>query len=74
MCIVYIVTELLYPLQDGYTPLHHAARGGHTTCVKHLLSTPGVEVNIKDRVSFCPLNVSNTGKGKSILFPLLVLM
>ena len=52
---VYIVptmwTELLYPLQIGDTPLHFAARGGHTTCVEHLLSTPGIDVNIKNMVS-----------------------
>ena len=44
--------ELLYPLQYGNTPLHHAAWGGHTTCVEHLLSTPGIDVNIKDMVSW----------------------
>ena len=44
--------ELLYPLQYGHTPLNLAARGGHTTCVKHLLSTPGIDVNIKDVVSW----------------------
>ena len=53
---VYIVptmlAELLYPLQDGCTPLHYAAKEGHTTCVEHLLSTPGIDVNIKDRVSW----------------------
>ena len=53
---VYIVpamlSELLYPLQDGNTPLHYAAKGGHTTCVKHLLSTPGIDVNIKRKVSW----------------------
>ena len=50
---VYIVpTGQLYPLQDGNTPLHFAAKGGHTTCVEHLLSTPGTVVNIKDMVSW----------------------
>ena len=44
--------ELLYPLQHGYTPLHLAARGCHTTCVEHLLSTPGIDVNIKSEVSW----------------------
>ena len=45
--------ELLYPLQwNGYTPLHFAAKGGHTNCVEHLLSTPGIDVNIEDRVSW----------------------
>ena len=45
--------HVLYPLQDGYTPLHLATRGGHTTCtcVEHLLSTPGIDVNIKNYVS-----------------------
>ena len=45
------LTEVLYPLQGGYTPLHLAGRGGHTSCVEHLLSTPGIDVNIKDKVS-----------------------
>ena len=53
---VYIVPtmliELLYPLQDGHTPLHLAAWKGHDTCVKQLLSTPGIDVNIKDKVSW----------------------
>ena len=47
-----MLTELFYPLQYGYTPLHIAAEGGHTTCVEHLLSTPGINVNIKDYVSW----------------------
>ena len=46
-----MLTELLHPLQFGFTALHDAARGGHTTCVEYLLSTPGIEVNIKDKVS-----------------------
>ena len=53
---VYIIpsmlTELLYPLQHGDTPLHLAARGGHTIFVEHLLSTPGIYVNIKNKVSW----------------------
>ena len=54
---VYIVptmlTELLYPLQyGGDTPLHLAANGGHTTCVEHLISTPGIDVNIRNKVSW----------------------
>ena len=40
-----MLTELLYPLQDGNTPLHLAAKKGHTTCVEHLLSTPGIDVD-----------------------------
>ena len=49
-----IWTELhvLYPLQAGSTPLHFAARGGHITCVEHLLSIPGVDVNVKNKVSW----------------------
>ena len=47
-----MLTELLYPLQDSDTPLHLAAKGGHTTFVEHLLSTPGIDVNIKDEVSW----------------------
>ena len=52
---VYIVptmlTELFYPLQLDYAPLHYAADGGHTACVEHLLSTPGINVNIQSKVS-----------------------
>ena len=52
---VYIVptmlTEQLYPLQLGNTPLHVATMGSHTTCMEHLLSTPGIDVNIQDKVS-----------------------
>ena len=43
---------LLHPLQDGRTPLHLAAKEGHTTCVERLLYTPGIDVNIKSRVSW----------------------
>ena len=46
-----MLTELLYSLQDGDTPLHHAIKEGHTACVEHLLSTPGIDVNIADKVS-----------------------
>ena len=54
-----MLAELLYPLQYGRTPLHWAAREGHTTCMEHLLSIPGIDVNIKDRVSWhSRLNVS----------------
>ena len=47
-----MLTELLYPLQRGHTPLHLAAVEGHTTSVERLLSTPGIDVNIKDWVSW----------------------
>ena len=46
-----MLTELLYPLQNGDTPLHYAAREGHTPCVERLLSTPGIDVNIKNKAS-----------------------
>ena len=46
-------THAFYPLQLDGTPLHYAARGGHTTCVERLLSTPGIDVNIRNDVSFC---------------------
>ena len=48
---MYKLAELLYLLQGGYTPLHLAAKGGHTSCVEHLLSTPGIDVNIQNKVS-----------------------
>ena len=51
-CYTYtLLSELLHPLQGGDTPLHWAVREGHTTCVEHLLFTPGIDVNIKDMVS-----------------------
>ena len=43
---------MLYSLQGRNTPLHLAASLGHTSCVEHLLSTPGIDVNIKDSVSW----------------------
>ena len=47
-----MLAELLYPpFQYGLAPLHYAASSGHTTCVEHLLSTPGIDVNLKDKVS-----------------------
>ena len=47
----FMLTELLYPIQYGNSPLHLAAREGNATCVEHLLSTPGIDVNIKGKVS-----------------------
>ena len=48
-----MLTELFYSLQySGYTPLHWAAEKGDTTCVEHLLSAPGIDVNIKSEVSW----------------------
>ena len=47
-----MLTELLYPRQKGDTPLHLAIREGHTTYVERLLSTPGIDVNMKDKVSW----------------------
>ena len=50
---MYIVPTMLAELlQDaGNTALHLAAKEGHTACVDHLLSTPGIDVNIQDNVS-----------------------
>ena len=47
-----MLTELFSPLQYGCTPLHRAAEGGHTTCVERLLSTPGINVDIDNDVSW----------------------
>ena len=33
------------------TPLHLAAKEGHITWLEYLLSTPGIDVNVKDKVS-----------------------
>ena len=50
--------ELLYPFQIGNTPLHLAAKGGHTACVEHLLSSPGIDVNkVSCNWAIGPLNV-----------------
>ena len=46
-----MLAELLYPLQDGVTPLHLAAKEGNITWLEYLLSTPGIDVNVKDKVS-----------------------
>ena len=45
-------------LQYGDTPLHLAAEEGHDACVERLLSTPGIDVNIKDKVSYSSVNNS----------------
>ena len=47
-----MLTELLYPLQYGDTPLHLVAWRGHPTCLERLLSTPGIDVNVKSEVSW----------------------
>ena len=48
-----VSSMMLAELQCGNTPLHLAESGGQTTCVECLLSTPGIDVNIKNRVSWC---------------------
>ena len=55
-----MLDELLKSLQYGDTPLHLALREGHTTCVEYLLSTPGIDVNIKRSVS--DLSKINNGR------------
>ena len=45
-----MLIDLLYPLQHDDIPLHNAATGGHTTCVERLLSTPGIDVTIGNKV------------------------
>ena len=52
MVILMTGQPILHPFQCGDSPLHLAAMEGHTTCVECLLSTPGIDVNIKDMVSF----------------------
>ena len=48
---MHMLSEIFYASQKDNTPLHLAARGGHTTCVEHLFSTTGIDVNIKNEVS-----------------------
>ena len=47
-----MLIELLYPLQNGITPLCSAAIKGHTTCLERLISAPGIDVNIQTEVSW----------------------
>ena len=48
-----MLSELLYTIQwDGDTPLHVAVQGDHITCAERLLSTPGIDINIKNKVSW----------------------
>ena len=47
-----MLAELFYSLQGGYTPLLLAASGGHTTCMERLLSTPGINANVQQFVSW----------------------
>ena len=49
-----MLTELLYLLQKGNTPLHYAIFEGPIDCLERLLSTPGIDVTIlKNMVSWC---------------------
>ena len=47
-----MLTELLYPLQECNTPLHDASSKGRSAGVELLLSITGIDVNIKNKVSF----------------------
>ena len=47
-----MLVDLFYTLQHCCSPLHLAAKGSHNTCVEHLLSMPGIHVNIQDEVSW----------------------
>ena len=48
-----MLTEPFYPNshQHGTTPLHHCAMVGYSYFVERILSTPGIDVNIRDMVS-----------------------
>ena len=50
--VSFLHEHYLNPLQHGDAPLHRAASEGHTTYAERLLSTPGIDVNIKDGVSW----------------------
>ena len=45
------VVNCTHALQDGDTPLHRAARGGDVSYLEQALSSPGIDVNIKNKVS-----------------------
>ena len=45
-------TIQMYALQSDSTPLHIAAWKGHTTCMEHLLSTPGIDVDTLFKIFF----------------------
>ena len=76
MCMcAFAQNQLLYPLQYKDTALHFVAKSGHTACVEHLLSTPGIDVNIKNMVSWsierCCEFIGNSLNFRSILvYPL----
>ena len=53
-----MLTELLYSLQDGNTPLHIATMKGHTVLVMNLLSNAGIDVNVKNTFVSGRLNVN----------------
>ena len=53
ICLVTCLFNL--PFQNGDTPLHLAARGGHTNCMESLLTTADINVNIQDMVSWFTL-------------------
>ena len=47
-----MLTELLYPFQDGDTPFRLALREGSSISLELLLSKPGIDVNFKGIVSW----------------------
>ena len=52
-----MLAELLYPHQDGCTPLHIAVMEGRAACIERLLSIPDIDVDIKTVVSQGPSNI-----------------
>ena len=50
----------------GYTPLHHAAFGGHKE-VAELLIAKGADVNAKDKNGNMPLDAANDGNQPEIM-------
>ncbi len=50
----------------GWTPLHHAAFGGHLACVQYLLSVPGVAAEL-DGIAAAPGALTNEGATAVVL-------
>ena len=59
--VMYNVTTfyMLYMyIQDGDTALHLGAKSGREGCVRLLLSTPGIDVNLKNKRGQPPLQLA----------------
>ena len=49
---MYLHVQNFHHVQNGVTPLHHAAESGCTEVMKYLLENTTAQVNAKDEVSY----------------------